>query len=51
LREGGITENSQIKHRNESEDALQSEKLTIHKRSVLTPKYSGCEHYITKTGI
>jgi hypothetical protein len=51
LREGGITEPSQIKPRNESEGALQSEKLTVDKWSVLAPKYSGCEHYFTKTGI
>jgi hypothetical protein len=30
---------------------LQSEKLAIGKRSVLAPKYSGCEHYFRKTGI
>jgi len=35
LRQGGLTEPSEIKPRNECEDAIQSEKLAADKRSIL----------------
>jgi len=46
LREGGLTEPSEIKPRNECKDAIQSERLAADKE-----EYSDCEHYFTKTVI